>query len=98
MLTGSPTESLHRTKALFKSYKFDLANDLHERLVKPAGETGMTKNAINDALNYAVRSVSLNWNVKQGKIGVRVTGCCFALNVLKVSSALSCCRSFQVTV
>jgi len=41
----------------FKPYKFDLAIDLHERLEKLASETGMTKEAINDALNYAVRSL-----------------------------------------
>ncbi len=41
----------------FKPYKFDLAIDLHERLERLASETGMTKEAINDALNYAVRSL-----------------------------------------
>jgi len=46
-----------KQKPEFKPYKFDLATDLHERLEKLAGETGMTKDAINDALNYAVRSL-----------------------------------------
>jgi myo-inositol catabolism protein IolC len=46
-----------KRKPEFKSYKFDLATDLHERLEKLAGETGMSKESINDALNYAVRSL-----------------------------------------
>ena len=46
-----------KQKPAFKSYKFDLATDLHERLEKLAGETGMSKESINDALNYAVRSL-----------------------------------------
>ncbi len=46
-----------KQKPAFKSYKFDLATDLHERLEKLASETGMSKESINDALNYAVRSL-----------------------------------------
>ena len=46
-----------KQKPAFKPYKFDLATDLHERLEKLASETGMSKDAINDALNYAVRSL-----------------------------------------
>ncbi len=46
-----------KQKPAFKSYKFDLATDLHERLEKLAGKTGMSKESINDALNYAVRSL-----------------------------------------
>ncbi len=46
-----------KQKPEFRPYKFDLAADVHERLEKLAGETGMTKDAINDALNYAVRSL-----------------------------------------
>lgn len=46
-----------KQKPEFKPYKFDLAVDVHERLEKLASETGMTKDAINDALNYAVRSL-----------------------------------------
>ena len=46
-----------KQKPAFKPYKFDLATDLHERLEKLAGETGMSKESINDALNYAVRSL-----------------------------------------
>jgi len=46
-----------KQKPAFKPYKFDLATDLHERLEKLAGETGMGKESINDALNYAVRSL-----------------------------------------
>lgn len=46
-----------KQKPAFKPYKIDLAADLHERLEKLAGETGMSKESINDALNYAVRSL-----------------------------------------
>jgi hypothetical protein len=46
-----------KQKPAFKSYKFDLAADVHERLEKLASETGMSKESINDALNYAVRSL-----------------------------------------
>ncbi len=46
-----------KQKPQFKPYKIDLATDLHERLEKLAGETGMSKESINDALNYAVRSL-----------------------------------------
>jgi hypothetical protein len=46
-----------KQKPAFKLYKFDLAADVHERLEKLAGETGMSKESINDALNYAVRSL-----------------------------------------
>ena len=46
-----------KQKPAFKPYKFDMATDVHERLEKLASETGMTKEAINDALNYAVRSL-----------------------------------------
>ncbi len=44
-----------KKKPEFKPYKVDLALDLHERLEKLASETGMSKEAINEALNYAVR-------------------------------------------
>lgn len=46
-----------KQKPAFKPYKIDLATDLHERLDKLASETGMSKESINDALNYAVRSL-----------------------------------------
>ncbi len=46
-----------KQKPAFKPYKFDLAADVHERLEKLASETGMSKESINDALNYAVRSL-----------------------------------------
>ncbi len=46
-----------KQKPQFKPYKIDLSIDLHERLEKLAGETGMSKESINDALNYAVRSL-----------------------------------------
>ncbi len=46
-----------KKKPEFKSYKIDLASDVHERLEKLATETGMSKEAINDALNYAIRKL-----------------------------------------
>jgi hypothetical protein len=46
-----------KQKPEFRPYKFDMAVDLHERLERLAEETGMSKQAINDALNYAVRSL-----------------------------------------
>jgi hypothetical protein len=57
---GKQTKLLDRftkKKPEFKPYRIDLAVDLHERLEKLAGETGMTKEAINDALNYAIRQL-----------------------------------------
>lgn len=44
-----------KAKPEFKAYKIELAADLHERLDKLMSETGMTKEAVNDAMNYAVR-------------------------------------------
>ena len=41
----------------FKPYKFDMAADLHERLQKLQKDTGLSKEAVNDALNYAVRTL-----------------------------------------
>jgi hypothetical protein len=46
-----------KKKPEFKPYRIDLAVDLHERLEKLAGETGMSKEAINDALNYGIRKL-----------------------------------------
>lgn len=46
-----------KAKPQFKSYKFDMAADVHERLEKLMKETGMTKESVNDALNYAVRTL-----------------------------------------
>lgn len=46
-----------KQKPQFKPYKIDLSVDLHERIEKLASETGMTKEAINDAMNYAIRSL-----------------------------------------
>lgn len=54
---GRLLDRFTKQKPEFKPYKFDLATDLHERLEKLASETGMTKESINDALNYAVRSL-----------------------------------------
>ena len=41
----------------FKQFKFELATDLHERLEGLKKKTGMTNEAMNDALNYAVRGL-----------------------------------------
>jgi uncharacterized protein YidB (DUF937 family) len=46
-----------KKKPEFKPYRIDLAIDLHERLEKLAGDTGMSKDAVNDALNYAIRKL-----------------------------------------
>ncbi len=46
-----------KQKPEFRPYKFDLAVDLHERLENLAAQTGMTKEAINDALNYSIRQL-----------------------------------------
>jgi hypothetical protein len=46
-----------KKKPEFKAYKIDLAVDLHERLEKLASDTGMSKEAINDALNYGIRKL-----------------------------------------
>jgi hypothetical protein len=54
---GRLLDRFTKQKPEFKPYKFDLAVDVHERLEKLASETGMSKESINDALNYAVRSL-----------------------------------------
>jgi hypothetical protein len=41
----------------FKPLKIELATDLHERLDKLKKTTGMTNEAMNDALNYAIRGL-----------------------------------------
>lgn len=46
-----------KKKPDFKAYKIDLASDVHERLEKLATDTGMSKEAINDALNYGIRKL-----------------------------------------
>ncbi len=46
-----------KAKPEFKSYKIELAADLHERLDKLMNKTGMTKEAVNEAMNYAVRKL-----------------------------------------
>lgn len=55
-------------KPEFKPFKFDLAADLHERLEKLKTDTGMTNAAINDAMNYATRTLltRLEREAKQG--------------------------------
>lgn len=58
-----------KEKLEFKPYKFEMAADLHERLEKLTKETGMPKEAVNDALNYAVRMLltRLEREAKQAK-------------------------------
>lgn len=46
-----------KDKPEFKPYKFEMAADLHERLEKLQKDTGLSKEAVNDALNYAVRGL-----------------------------------------
>lgn len=46
-----------KAKPEFKQFKFELATDLHERLEGLKKTTGMTNEAVNDALNYAVRGL-----------------------------------------
>jgi hypothetical protein len=41
----------------FKPLKIELATDLHERLDRLKKTTGMTNEAMNDALNYAIRGL-----------------------------------------
>lgn len=57
-----------KNKPEFKPYKFEMAADLHERLEKLQKETSMSKEAVNDALNYAVRTLltRLEREAKQG--------------------------------
>ncbi len=55
-----PSSLLNRflkAKPEFKAYKIELAADLHERLDKLMSNTGMTKEAVNEAMNYAVRKL-----------------------------------------
>ncbi len=54
---GKLLDKFLKQKPEFKSYKIDLAVDLHDRLEKLASDTGLSKDAINDALNYAVRKL-----------------------------------------
>lgn len=46
-----------KAKPEFKQMKIELATDLHERIEKLKKTTGMTNEAVNDALNYAIRSL-----------------------------------------
>jgi len=41
----------------FKPFKFELATDLHDRLDGLKKKTGMTNEAMNEALNYAIRGL-----------------------------------------
>jgi hypothetical protein len=72
--TGKQSRLLDRflkDKPEFKPYKFDMAIDLHERLEKLASETKMSKEAINDALNYAVRTLLTRLEREAKAAGVR---------------------------
>jgi hypothetical protein len=46
-----------KAKPEFKQMKIELATDLHERIEKLKKTTGMTNEAVNDALNYAIRTL-----------------------------------------
>lgn len=46
-----------KAKPEFKQFKVELATDLHDRIDRLKKETGMTSEAVNDALNYAIRGV-----------------------------------------
>lgn len=50
-------ERFTKPKQEFKPFKFDLATDLQERLETLKKETGMTAESVNNALNYAVRTL-----------------------------------------
>ncbi len=54
---GKLLDRFLKQKPEFKPYKLDLAVDLHERLEKLASDTGMSKDAINEAINYAIRKL-----------------------------------------
>lgn len=53
----------------FKQFKFEMAVELHERIDKLKNETGLTNEAMNEALNYAVRTLvtRLEREAKQAK-------------------------------
>lgn len=46
-----------KAKPEFKQMKIELATDLHERIEKLKKSTGMTNEAVNDAVNYAIRGL-----------------------------------------
>lgn len=46
-----------KAKPEFKQMRIELATDLHERIERLKKDTGMTNEAMNDALNYAVRGL-----------------------------------------
>jgi hypothetical protein len=46
-----------KAKPEFKQFKMELATDLHERIEKLKKETGMSAEAVNEALNYAIRGL-----------------------------------------
>jgi light-regulated signal transduction histidine kinase (bacteriophytochrome) len=60
---------LQKSRPEFKRYSFDLATDLHERLESLQTEIGLTKEQVNDALNYATRGLitRLEREAKQAK-------------------------------
>lgn len=46
-----------KAKPEFKQFRMELATDLHERLERLKKDTGLTNEAVNDALNYAIRGL-----------------------------------------
>ena len=46
-----------KAKPEFRQFKVELATDLHERIERLKKETGMSSEAVNDALNCAIRGL-----------------------------------------
>ncbi len=67
--SNSLLNRLQKSRPEFKKYSFDLSTDLHERLEGLQSGIGLTKDQINDALNYAVRGLvsRLEREAKQSK-------------------------------
>lgn len=48
---------LKRARTEFRTFKIELATDLHDRLEALSADTGLTKDEVNHAINYAVRGL-----------------------------------------
>ncbi|HEX8653057.1 MAG TPA: hypothetical protein VF708_19730 [Pyrinomonadaceae bacterium] len=64
-------DRLLKAKPEFKPFKFEMSVELHERLEKLQNETGLSKEAINEGCNYAMRQLvtRLEREAKQGSAG-----------------------------
>ena len=60
----------------FKPFKFELVSNLHERLERLKKEAGMTNEAANDALNYAVRTLLTRREREAGSGANSMRGAC----------------------